>query len=316
MKNVCSSFIQYGTRARTIQLKTDDSLESTFLRLDKELSPKIVIVNHEKRLGIDTTCANLAIKYNMIYLSSYQIIKQHITNNTEWGKKLLANQKKKDIILTTQVRDEFNEADYSPVHFDQKVVMDLFVDTIEEKRQTQQNLILLEGFCNSSKLENFSDQLALRFMDEYNLIEKRIGEVIGIIGLQFNYEPEAVKEDDIEYEKFQKKKPVAASPVEGEGGEGGEANAEEAQEEKKPAWSPEDYEWTKTNNKPKNLPQLFIASKGFDHKGASKAAHEVKPADQFSSSQYEAITKSLDEFCLRISQDTKSYIYQQVIFTE
>ena len=101
-----------------------------------------------------------------------------------------------------------------------------------------------------------------------------------------------------------------------EDGEGDGEAAPEETEEKKNAWKPEDYDWTISNKKPRNLPQLFIASKGFDHKGSSKAAHEVKPADQFSSSQYEAITKSLDEFCLRISQDTKSYIYQQVIFSE
>ena len=87
-------------------------------------------MNHEKRLGIDTTCANLAIKYNMIYISSYQIIKQHIEGNSEWGKKLLATKREREISLTTQVRDEFHEAEYSPVHFNQETVMEMIKDTI------------------------------------------------------------------------------------------------------------------------------------------------------------------------------------------
>jgi hypothetical protein len=41
-----------------------------------------------------------------------------------------------------------------------------------------------------------------------------------------------------------------------------------------------------------NLPQLFLKSKGVE-----RTMHEVKTAEQFSSSQYEAISRSLDEFC-------------------
>jgi len=42
----------------------------------------------------------------------------------------------------------------------------------------------------------------------------------------------------------------------------------------------------------------------------SNATHEMKPAEQFSSSQYEAISKSLDEFCQRISSKPNQPIYQ------
>ena len=83
-----------------------------------EFQPKVVLVNHEKRLGVDTTCANLAIKYNMIYISVYQLIKHHIETQTQWGAKLLAGQRSKAIQLASQVRDEFNELEFSPVHFD------------------------------------------------------------------------------------------------------------------------------------------------------------------------------------------------------
>lgn len=56
---------------------------------------------------MDTTCANLAIKYNMVYLSAYQIIKQHIEEKTDFGKRLEATKKPKDIVLQTQTKDEF-----------------------------------------------------------------------------------------------------------------------------------------------------------------------------------------------------------------
>lgn len=52
-------------------LATDASLETTYSELGSKFAPQIILVNHEKRLGIDTTCANLAIKYNMIYISAY-----------------------------------------------------------------------------------------------------------------------------------------------------------------------------------------------------------------------------------------------------
>jgi hypothetical protein len=53
--------------------------------------------------------------------------------------------------------------------------------------------------------------------------------------------------------------------------------------------------------------------------------HEIRTAEQYSSSQYEAISKSLDEFCTKLQHfstveasqggDTR-YLYQQVIFSE
>ena len=112
------------------------------------MSPKVVLVNHEKKLGVDTTCANLAIKYNMIYISAYQVIKEHIEKNTERGKKLVESKKAKLIDASLVGRDEFKEAEYSPVHFDIVSVMTLLKETIYEKRSNQK-YVLLEGLCNS-----------------------------------------------------------------------------------------------------------------------------------------------------------------------
>lgn len=91
------------------------------------------MINHEKRLGIDTTCANLAIKFNMLYISAYQIIKQHVEGKTEWGTKLESSKTRKEIVLSSQLKDEFNEAEFSPVHYDPAVVMQLLQFTISSK---------------------------------------------------------------------------------------------------------------------------------------------------------------------------------------
>jgi adenylate kinase family enzyme len=129
-ENLAAAVAPYDDRVTSLTLHTDSSLESTVKELVSSFAPRVLLVNHEKRLGIDTTCANLAIKYNMIYISAYQIIKQHIEGKTEWGTRLLASKRTKEISLTTQVRDEFNELEYSPVHFNQNDVIQLIRDTI------------------------------------------------------------------------------------------------------------------------------------------------------------------------------------------
>lgn len=78
-------FIDANIKHKLINISTDGSLETTLNGLKKQFSAKVIIVNHEKRLDVDTTCSNLAIKYNMLYLSVYQLIKQQITTNTHIG---------------------------------------------------------------------------------------------------------------------------------------------------------------------------------------------------------------------------------------
>ena len=173
------------------------SEETLTAELAERFSPKVILVNHEKRLTVDTTCANLAIKYDFLYISVYQTIKQHIENNTVFGKRLLATQKKKDIRLQTQAKDEFLEIDYSAVHFDLDLVIELIKETINQHKQSPQKYILLEGFCNSGKLIFDDDRLELRFMDELFQIEKHIGECVAIVGLQFNSEKEYIEEYEI-----------------------------------------------------------------------------------------------------------------------
>jgi hypothetical protein len=60
--------------------------------------------------------------------------------------------------------------------------MDLIRETVASKK-TNQKFVLLEGLCNSRKLQNENDQLTLRYMDEFFCIEGVLGEIKAIVGL-------------------------------------------------------------------------------------------------------------------------------------
>lgn len=120
----------------------------------------------------------------MVYLSVYQLIKQHIEENTDFGKRLVATKKPKDIYLqTAQTKDEFGEHEYSAAHFDLDLVIDLLKYTLARVRTPTQRIVLIEGMCNSSRLADPEDRMELRLMDELFAIERHIGEVQAIIGL-------------------------------------------------------------------------------------------------------------------------------------
>lgn len=156
------------------------------------------------------------------------------------------------------------EFEFSAVHFDLPIVMKLIKETIMAKR-TNQKFILIEGLCNSTKLVNEDDRLELRQMDELFALEKNVGEVNSIISLLYRLEETQIPEDQKVFEVFEAPPPKEVKPVKGEGDED-EAPAEEPPadeaENSKPKFKPEEYQWTITNAKPKNLPQLFNSFKG------------------------------------------------------
>ena len=143
-------------------------MEGAARQLRELFSARVILVNHEKRLDVDTVCANLAIKYNMLYISVYQLINQHINDKTELGKFLLKNKRAKPLNENVRVTDgpeDDTELEYSAAHFELKAVLKLIQQTLVEKR-TDQQYILLEGMSNNNKLERESDRLAVRNMDE------------------------------------------------------------------------------------------------------------------------------------------------------
>ena len=149
---------------------------------------------------------------------------------------------------------KFLEIDFSAVHFDLELVIELIKYTIMQVRKGQR-YILLEGFCNSGKLIFDDDRLELRYMDELFQIEKNIGEVQAIVGLQFNSEKEYIEEYEVQYEEF----PEPEAKPEKKKGDGEEEEDQEQppveeEEKKEPAYKIEDKKWTITDRKSKNLP--------------------------------------------------------------
>lgn len=66
-------------RTKLVVVDTTQSSEETVSNILRDaIAPKVILVNHEKRLPVDAIAANLGIKYNFMYLSVYQLIKGHI----------------------------------------------------------------------------------------------------------------------------------------------------------------------------------------------------------------------------------------------
>ena len=90
------------------------------------------------------------------------------------------------------------------------------------------------------------------------MIEKHIGEVQAIVGLQFEAELEYTEENEIEYEIVPEPEIVVAKKRQvGEDGEeipDEQPPADEDGEKKKPTFKVEDWRWTVTDRRPKNLP--------------------------------------------------------------
>ena len=153
--------------------------------LGKDFSVKVLLVVHEKRIEVDTACSNLAIKYNLLYLSVYQLIRQEILAETELGRALVNSKRVKSIEFgpTPKNIDPYEEREYSAVHYDPALVMQLVKQKIAENR-TSQRFILLEGFMNCEKLESMEDRMQSRVMDEFFSIVRNVGPIAGYIDLR------------------------------------------------------------------------------------------------------------------------------------
>lgn len=107
-------------RIKCIDLDTTCSIDTTKKTVRGHFSAKVILVNHEKRIEVDTACANLAIKYNMLYVSVYQLIRSEIIAETELGSALCSSKREKVINFGSVAKnvDPFDERNYSAVHFD------------------------------------------------------------------------------------------------------------------------------------------------------------------------------------------------------
>lgn len=220
-----------------------------------------------------------------------------------WGKKLEACRKARDlsaaVVMAEGIKDEFDEAQYSAVHFDFKCVIDLINCTISQKR-TSQEYILLEGLCNNTKMEHEEDRLQNRNMDELFTISMCIGEIAGFASLV--YKEENANPGCEEFEKFEE--PVEeevkedVKPVgDDDAGEGEPVvdDKDKEEEEKKDTWDPKAFKWTVTNRKSKNMAQLYR-----DYSGSMFESCCKKAEDCGGEGASDQITNALADFCKKV----------------
>lgn len=307
----------YGDKCTLITQSTDKPLEAVTAEIKTKFSPGIIVVKHDQQLAVDSACSNLSLKYNMLYISAYQLIREEIENHTPLGQKLEASKIARELSQSVKQAGEFQHELYNPVHYDPTLVYELVNKMIAEKRTTQK-FVILEGLLNSQLLASDDDKIEIREMDEFFALEHFVGAVSGIISLQTEEEPIVVDPATIVYHEFPKPESVVEEKAKKPAGDGEEEEAEEPAAEEgaaeegdgKPQWNPEEYTWTVTNRKSKNLPQLFVGSRG------ANGIHDVRPAADFGTSRAPQIAECLDQFCVKLSSgegDGKSH-FQQVIF--
>jgi hypothetical protein len=295
---------------------TDCSQATTFAELKSKFCAKVVLLNHDPRLLVDVPASNLAIKYNMLYLSVPQLIGENIKNNTALGQKLTKSKQDKELIEAFNsigVQDPHDEAQFSAAHFDTSVVMEVIQQTVAERR-TNQSYILLEGICNSGKLAKEEDKLSLREMDEFFMIEKCLGDIESVVSFTYNKEEECTgNEESTKYEEF----PVEEAPKEEAKAvdEDGEEKAPEEEEEgeKKVKFNPKDFKWTITNGQSRNLLTMFANLKG-TKAGFKK---DMRDSTAYGVQSYDAVCSGLNDFCGRVTmQDGDKNLYLQVLFSD
>lgn len=155
-------------------------------------------------------------------------------------------------------------------------------------------------------------------MDEILEIERQLGEVAGIASLQYGgEEPVYINKEDIEYEVFPEPEVIEAPvKVDGEGDdEQPPAPVDEEEDANKPPpFDPKIFDWTVTNKKAWNLPQLFLQLKG------KAGISEVKQAEDYSSIQYDAISQGIDAYLKNLTRGEWAHErkkpYLQLIFRD
>ena len=122
-----SCWSEFMQRVKELSFDTGTSKDSMIKTVNKEFSAKVMLVVHEKRIDVDTACSNLAIKYNLLYLSVYQLIRQEVLAQTELGRALAESKRAKSMDFGPVVKnvDPYEEREYSAVNYDQNLVMEL-----------------------------------------------------------------------------------------------------------------------------------------------------------------------------------------------
>ena len=85
------------SRIQQVEFDTACSKEILLQKIREQFSAKVILVNHEKQIDVDVSCANLAIKYNMLYMSVYQLIRGEIRAESDLGRALEQSRREKQL---------------------------------------------------------------------------------------------------------------------------------------------------------------------------------------------------------------------------
>ena len=305
----------FGDKCQLINQSTDRSMESLEQEITKKFKYKLIVIRHEQTLPVDTVCSNLSIVHNLLYIPVSKLICDEIINCTALGDKLVESRHLRELQkYGTFSDDEDDLPEYNAIHYDPQLVYQLIIDKIAECR-TNQRYVIINGLLNANLLRQEDDKLQIRVMDEFHQLEQYLGQINGIISLQYSEDPVVEDPAFVEYHKFPKEEPVEqkAKKAPGEGDEDevpDEQPAPDEGEEAQPKWDPKDYTWTVTNRRQKNLANIFVKSRG------PKGIHEVKQSRDYGISRGKQIGGSIESFVQQImaaEADAKTF-YQQVIF--
>lgn len=62
-------------RFKIYRINSSQTEAGTFEEIHSYFAPKVILLIHDKRFVTDTPCSNLAIKYNLLYINAYQLIR-------------------------------------------------------------------------------------------------------------------------------------------------------------------------------------------------------------------------------------------------
>jgi len=160
-------------------INTDQNEEFLTSKLKSIYQPNIILLKHEKSLEIDSIFTNLSIKYNFLYISLDEIIKNEIIRKTALGKELNRTKVCKEI---TEDFASNENIEFCAIHYDQKLILKILKDILS-KSSGKYQIAIINGYLNSHKLKGYEEKQDFRAMDELFAIEKEIGQIKGVINL-------------------------------------------------------------------------------------------------------------------------------------
>lgn len=241
-----------------LEINSEAAEESTLQEVKGIFEPGLILITHDEVIDTDCILTNLSIKYNFLYVPLAPAIKAEIQSNTKIGRELKRTRKFRS------TAEKLEDWEYCPVHYEAKMLVALVKDTIKRLR-VEQKFVLVDGLLNTARLKEEEDKMQLRAIDELLGIEKEIGEIKAILRLSYddyeNVTDDRVAVKQVVEEKKEVQEEVKEEAKKEEDEEPPPPPAEEEDKQEKPAFKAEDYAWTDTEGKPRNIGQFFSAWK-------------------------------------------------------